>query len=1185
MIDGVSANITVTVTPAPIASLTVAPQSVTLAVGGTIQFKATILATDGSEVTGVAITWSSSDVVVASVTTGGVVTGNAVGTVTITATGGGVSDAGTVFVVIQPVSALTITPATPSVFVGDSILLDANPVDGSGAPLTNRPVTWSTGDASVAAAVATGSVTQQAWLHGVAPGTTWVFAESGARKDSTLATVEPRANLIVSKISSASQVDAGETISFTLDVANDGPSPAAAVVLTDSLPGNATFVDATGNPSRSGNTLTWPAIASLAAGQSQSFTVRVIAPPSGAVTNVAAATAATAEADPVDNRAAVTVGVDALADLAVSKTASSAAVNAGAPIEYTITVRNIGLGTAQDVIVTDTLPGNADFVNASGQPSNAGGVLTWTVASMAPGEALQFTVQVTAPKQGAVTNVAAAETATGEVSASNNRAAVTTTVNPANLAVSKTGPAVVAPGAAATYTITVSNIGPGEAQDIIITDDLPAGTGFVSASGGGLESGGVVTWTLPSLASGASPAVFTVDITASPTGPMVNVASVQAATADSNTGNNSSSVTTAVALADLSVSKTGPAAVNAGEVITYTLNVSNDGPTAAAGTVLVDSLPAGTTFLTASVPPASAGAVLTWNLGDLASGGSTSIDVQVRTPATSASLSNVARAVSATADPDMSNNRSEVTTSVTAVANLGITKTGPAQANPGTNVTYTMDVVNAGPSTATDAVVTDALPAGAAFVSADKGGAEVGGVVTWPMRDIPNGLTVQYTVTLRAPSAAGQFTNTASVTSAVSDPVPANNTDGAQTVVTVADLSLSKSGPANATAAETITYDIIVTNAGPSAAANVVVTDTLPTDATFIDASAGGTLSGNVVTWTVQSIAASAQQTFTVRVLGPAAGGPLTNAAAVLSSTSDPQPGNNHETATTSVTPAANLGVTNVASVSSVSAGDTVVYSIEVTNLGPSDASAVILTDKLPQTGFVDATPSAGAPTGGVLTWPPFDLAAGSSVTFTVRVTAGAAGVVPNEAAVTSSTLDPDPSNNVEAVSTLVQTADLDLSISAPASVVVLTDMTYTVTVVNGGPGAAVGVTIESAIPVNTSYVGHSDGTFANGMVQLQVPFLAAGESASFDVTVNPGLLSVLSGVQMSARATSSSNDPTMNQRTASTTVTLFPPDPDATLASTSQIQATLAGGPDTSPDTRLRNDGQSKRAWQATTH
>jgi hypothetical protein len=104
-------------------------------------------------------------------------------------------------------------------------------------------------------------------------------------------------------------------------------------------------------------------------------------------------------------------------------------------------------------------------------------------------------------------------------------------------------------------------------------------------------------------------------------------------------------------------------------------------------------------------------------------------------------------------------------------------------------------------------------------------------------------------------------------------------------------------------------------------------------------------------------------------------------------------------------------------------------------------------------------------------------------------------------------------------------------------------------------------------------------------MVQLQVPFLAAGESASFDVTVNPGLLSVLSGVQMSARATSSSNDPTMNQRTASTTVTLFPPDPDATLASTSQVQATLAGGPDTSPDTRLRNDGQSKRAWQATTH
>jgi hypothetical protein len=70
----------------------------------------------------------------------------------------------------------------------------------------------------------------------------------------------------------------------------------------------------------------------------------------------------------------------------------------------------------------------------------------------------------------------------------------------------------------------------------------------------------------------------------------------------------------------------------------------------------------------------------------------------------------------------------------------------------------------------------------------------------------------------------------------------------------------------------------------------------------------------------------------------------------------------------------------------------------------------------------------------------------------------------------------------------------------------------------------------------------------------------------------------------MSARAISSSNDPTMNQATASTTVTLLSPDPDATLASTPQVRATL-DGPATSPDTRLRNEGQSKRAWQATTH
>ena len=58
-------------------------------------------------------------------------------------------------------------------------------------------------------------------------------------------------------------------------------------------------------------------------------------------------------------------------------------------------------------------------------------------------------------------------------------------------------------GEAVTYTLQVSNAGPSPATNIAVTDTLPGGVAFVSASGGGTESGGVVSWAIPSLASGA----------------------------------------------------------------------------------------------------------------------------------------------------------------------------------------------------------------------------------------------------------------------------------------------------------------------------------------------------------------------------------------------------------------------------------------------------------------------------------------------------------------------------------------------------------------------------------------------------------------------------------------------------------------------------------------------------------
>ena len=87
-------------------------------------------------------------------------------------------------------------------------------------------------------------------------------------------------------------VNAGQSFSYTLAVANNGPSAAATVVVTDTLPAGVTFVSATAGGTLSGNVVTWPAIASLASGASQGYSVTVTAPATGTLLNIAASTSA-----------------------------------------------------------------------------------------------------------------------------------------------------------------------------------------------------------------------------------------------------------------------------------------------------------------------------------------------------------------------------------------------------------------------------------------------------------------------------------------------------------------------------------------------------------------------------------------------------------------------------------------------------------------------------------------------------------------------------------------------------------------------------------------------------------------------------------------------------------------------------------------------------------------------------
>jgi uncharacterized repeat protein (TIGR01451 family) len=370
-------------------------------------------------------------------------------------------------------------------------------------------------------------------------------------------------------------------------------------------------------------------------------------------------------------------------------------------------------------------------------------------------------------------------------------------------------------------------------------------------------------------------------------------------------------------------------------------------------------------------------------------------------------------------------NSSVITVTVTAVtlmADIAILKTGPASGVAGSNLTYTITATNLGPATATNVVVTDLLPAGFTFVSATPATATVSNnAVSWPGSSLTNKARSTFTVTVVAAD-GGNFTNIAFATTGTSDPNPANN-DGSSTnsqvrttVSSLADVAIFKTGATNVFAGASLTYIIVATNSGPSAATNVIIQDKLPATGVFQSASAGYSLSNGLVTWPSMTLAKGATTNLTVVMAAPASGA-FTNIAFSTAATADPNPTNNDGSAagarvSTSVTPSADL-IVLLSGPANVNAGDNFTYTVVVTNGGLSTAASVVAKDNLPAgLSFISAS-GGGALSNNVITWPTIaSFANGGTTNYIITVSAPGLGQFTNVAFATSTTFDPNPANN-----------------------------------------------------------------------------------------------------------------------------------------------------------------------------
>jgi uncharacterized repeat protein (TIGR01451 family) len=204
------------------------------------------------------------------------------------------------------------------------------------------------------------------------------------------------------------------------------------------------------------------------------------------------------------------------------------------------------------------------------------------------------------------------------------------------------GPDPVNAGATLIYTLNVTNNGPDTSSAVTVTDDLPGGVSFVSASGTGWACGqasGIVTCTRASLGVTTAPAITITTTVTAASGSLSNSATVAAATTDPVSANNADTDTTAVTpVADLSLTQSdSPDPVTAGQNVSYTLLAVNNGPSTASAITLTDTIPAGSTYVSATGTNWScsqASGVVTCTRASIPAAGTRSVVVVVKAPAT-----------------------------------------------------------------------------------------------------------------------------------------------------------------------------------------------------------------------------------------------------------------------------------------------------------------------------------------------------------------------------------------------------------------------------------------------------------------------------------------------------------------------------------------------------------------------
>ncbi|SHH08264.1 beta strand repeat-containing protein, partial [Pedobacter caeni] len=969
---------------------------------------------------------------------------------------------------------------------------------------------------------------------------------NGVRTSSVVTAVNQSTDIKVEK-TGPQAVTSGSAIAYTIKVSNQGPINVSGLTVNDNIPAEI------GQISWSAQAFGTASLTGATAGSSNAVVTQGNVPvgtanyilitvngvvnantPSGSISNVASVTmpAGIADFNLANNTSTVNTQISSVSGLSISKSGPQTGVS-GSAITYTIKVKNSGPSNASQAQIKDVVPAGIKAVSwtassAGAAQVNSGATGTGNTvnvsANIPAGAANEINIIINGTIDpgfsGQLLNnatVTPSEPGNPPVTSAD----VTTTVtNKSGVRIVKSGPTSVEAGKTVSYTLELNNAGPGNAMNVDVTDAVPAQlTGVnwnaTANSGAVIRLGATGTGNTVALkvdlpaGSGAVTVRITGLVPANAANGSITNTAVATPAEPGNPAVPSDPVTTNIVNnAQLSFVKSGPAALNSGESIRYTLAISNAGPSDAKGIKVKDVVPAQVTGVSwtstlaggATISSGATGAVNTVDItADVPANGSILVMINGKVDPTFAGIL-LNKATLTPADPAKPVISSEVSTTVKNVSNLQITKTGPATVIAGQVMKYQIKVSNTGPGTAQNAVISDVVPAqlsGVSWITSATGNATVSGGLTGTGNNlsvtatVPSGLndviTIDITGTVGA-SFAGKLSNTATVT-----PIePGNPPVVTPPVETVSSLSpgvtISKTGPATITAGAPITYVITAGNTGPSNAKDLVITDNVPSQIKNVQwttsisgtagVTAGATGSGNAVS-VKGDIAAGAANKITITITGtvdPAFSGKLSNVA-----TGTPaEPGNPPvvtppvET-TTDQKPGITISKTGPAT---ITAGAPITYVITAGNTGLSNAKDLVITDNVPSqiknvqwTTSISGTAgvTAGATGSGNSVSVKGDIAAGAAnkiiITITGTVDAAFSGKLSNIATATPVEPGNPPVVTPPVETTTDQKPGITISKTGPAAIGAGSTITYVITAGNTGLSNAKGLVITDNVP------------------------------------------------------------------------------------------------------------------------